>query len=343
MRGRKRREQEWAEWPEEQLLDARLCDLNLRIEGTDLEARIDQLYGELRGRGLRFRPYFWLSDDWFTPDGLPGSAIPFYMAHPRLAQLERTQMLEVEGGTPEWCMRILRHETGHAIENAYRLRRRRRRQEVFGKTSEPYPDHYQPQPYSQDFVLHLDPWYAQSHPDEDFAETFAVWLTPRSPWRERYTGWPALRKLEVMDELMREIADQRPLVTSTARVEPLSRLRKTLREYYQEKRECHGRDHPRFYDQDLRRLFSDGPEFRTNGSAADFLQRIREEVRRKIADWTGEFQYTIDQTLQGMIARCQELTFRLTGPEEEAKLDLTILLTVQTMNYLHSGRHRLAS
>jgi len=320
----------------------RMCDLDIRIEGTDLEARIQQFYGELKDRGLRFRPHFWLSDDWFTPDGLPGSAIPFYMAHPRLARLELNQMLEVEGGTPEWCMRILRHEIGHAIENAYLLRRRRRRQQLFGKSSEPYPDYYRPKPHSKSFVLHLDSWYAQSHPDEDFAETFAVWLNPRSMWRERYAGWPALRKLEYVDELMREIAGQRPLVTSKARVDPLSRLRKTLREHYQEKRERYGLEYPNFYDRDLRRLFSDAPEFRGNITAASFLNRIRKEVRRKVAGWTGEFQYTIDRVLEDMIERCRELNLRLTGPAEQAKLDFTVLLTVQTMNYLHSGRHRLA-
>ena len=140
---------------------------------------------------------------------MPGIAIPFYLAHPRLRRLELTQVLEIEGGTREWCMMILRHEAGHAIENAYRLRQRPKRQALFGKSSEPYPDSYAPKPYSRSFVVHLDSWYAQSHPDEDFAETFAVWLTPGSNWRERYAGWPALRKLEYVDELMRGIAGQR--------------------------------------------------------------------------------------------------------------------------------------
>ena len=161
-------------------------------------------------------------------------------------------------------------------------------------------------------------------------------------WRERYAGWPALRKLEYVDELMREIAGQRPLVTSKARVDPLSRLRKTLREHYQEKRERYGLEYPNFYDRDLRRLFSDAPEFADRVSAANFLRRIRKEVRRKVADWTGEYQYTIDQVLEDMIERCRELNLRLMGLEDQAKLDFTVLLTVQTMNYLHSGRHRVA-
>ena len=334
-------EPEWAGWPDERLLDLRLCDLGLTIRAGELSDRIEQLYDELETLGLRFRPHFWLSDEWYCPDGIPGVAIPFYLAHPRLARLELAYMLEVEGGTPEWCMRLLRHESGHAIENAYRLRLRRRRQKLFGKSSERYRDWYVPRPYSRRFVVHLEQWYAQSHPDEDFAETFAVWLAPDPHWRERYAGWPVLRKLEYVDATMREIADQRPAVVSRARVDPLSRLRKTLRQHYEEKRRHYGLDSDVSYDRDLRRVFSAAPEFRERPPAARFLGRIRREVRRRVAQGTGVYQYTIDQVLGDMIDRCRELGLRVAVPEEQAKLDFTIALTVQTMNYLHSGRHRI--
>ena len=109
----------WAGWPDEKLLDVRICDLGLTIEGTPLERQIAEVNQELDARGIVFRAHYWLSDDWFTPNGVPGIAIPFYLAHPRLARLELSQMLEVEGGTRAWCMRILRHEIGHAIDNAY--------------------------------------------------------------------------------------------------------------------------------------------------------------------------------------------------------------------------------
>ena len=335
-------EPEWVDWPDEKLLDMRLCDLRVRIKGSPLAKQIRQLYRELESHHILFRPHFWLSDEWFTPDGIPGTAIPFYLVHPRLARLELNQMLEVEGGTPEWCLRILRHETGHAIENAYRLRRRRRRQRLFGKSSEPYPDYYTPKPYSRSFVRHLDTWYAQSHPAEDFAETFAVWLNPDSLWRERYAGWPALKKLEYMESLMQEIAGAPPLVTLRKRIDPLSGLRKTLGEHYKKKREHYGLEHPNFYDRDLGRLFSGAAEFSKNMSAARFLSRIRKEVRRKVASWTGEYQYTIDQVMEDMIAHCRKFNLRLAVPEDQAKMDFTILLTVQTMNYLHSGHHRVA-
>lgn len=327
---------------DDELLDMRMCDLGVTIEGTQLEERIDQLHAELGARGIRCRPHCWLSDDWFSPDGVPGFAIPFYLAHRRLARLERKQLLEVEGGTKQWCMKIMRHEAGHAIDNAYRLRRTRGYRETFGKVSQAYPEYYQPKPYSRSYVLHLDMWYAQAHPVEDFAETFAVWLRPGGRWRSRYQGWPALRKLKFVDQTMKEIAGRKPPVSNRRRVEPLRTIRKTLREHYKAKRDHYGLDYPSFHDRDLRQLFSDAPEHAKNMTAASFLSRFRRELRSSVAKWTGEYQYTIDQVLSEMIGRCRELKLRLGSSEEQTKRDALILLTVQTMNYLHEGHHRLA-
>ena len=333
---------EWAAWSDEQLLQLRLCDLRLSIEGSPVIDQIRALYSELAAHEVVFRPHFWFSEEWFSPDGVPGIAVPFYLAHPRLARLELAQMLEVEGGTPDSCMRILRHEAGHALENAYCLRRRRDRQAVFGRSTQPYPKYYTPRAYSKSYVLHLDMWYAQSHPDEDFAETFAVWLTPQSQWRERYADWPALKKIEYMDALMKSLAGARPMVRTREHVDPISRLRKTLKEYYDEKRKRFGVDHPTFYDRDLRRLFSDQAAFKTHPTAARFINRLRKQIRRHVAKWTGEYQYTIDRLLEDMMRRCQELDLHVAGPEDQVRLEFTVLLTLQTMNYLHSGRHRVA-
>jgi hypothetical protein len=331
---------DWPELSDEQLLDVRLSELRLSIGGT-LATRIDQLRAELDARGLRFPLHFYLSDEWFTPDGGTAIAIPFYLAHPRLERLEEAQMFEVEGGEHEWCMRILRHEAGHAIDHAFRLVRRRKRQEIFGSSSKPYPEYYTPKPYSKSFVLHLDSWYAQSHPDEDFAETFAVWLTPNSEWRQRYAGWKALPKLEYMDALMTSLAGKDAPINRPDEIDPLPSLRTTLRQHYRNKRKHYGVEHPHFYDRDLRRLFSDAPEFANHMTAAQFISRCRRQVRRVVSEWTGIYQYTIDQVLEDMIARCRELKLRLAGPEEHARQEFTVLLTVQAMNYLHSGGHRL--
>lgn len=328
------------ELDDEALLELRMCDLPVAIEDT-LADRLAELRADLDGRGLGFRLHFYLSDEWFTPDGATAIAIPFYMAHPRLAKLEEAQMLEVEGGEYEWCMRILRHEAGHALDNAYRLRLRRQRRRIFGLPSKPYPEFYTPKPYSKSYVLHLDAWYAQSHPDEDFAETFAVWLSPTSEWRQRYAGWPALKKLEYMDALMASIRARPARVDNPTEVEPLSKLRKTLRQHYRTKRRYYGVDHPNFYDRDLRRLFSESAEYAGNITAAQFITRNRRPTRRLVAGWTGIYQYTIDQVIEEMMGRSRELKLRLAVPEDQARQEFAVLLTVQAMNYLHSGGHRV--
>jgi len=336
------REPPWARFSDENLLDLRLCDLGVSIRGSYLQPRIRQVHRELADRGLCFRPHFWLSSEWFCPDGVPGVALPFYLAHPRLMRLERRQMLDVEGGTKTWCMKLLRHEVGHAVSNAYRLHLKRAWTKVFGKASIAYPDYYQPKPYSKRFVLHLDYWYAQSHPTEDFAETFAVWLTPNMPWRKRYAGWPALRKLEFVDSLMRDLADVEPPVKAKRRIEPLRTLRDTLRYYYDQKHARYGVRFPDFYDRDLRRLFTERADDPAAEPAAKFLRKHSAHLRRLVAEWTGAYQYTINEVLKEMIDRCDELNLCVTRPHDDAKVQALVMLTVQTMNHLHSGYHRLA-
>lgn len=332
----------WPELSDDELLNLRLADLPLKLKGTVLEQRVDQLKQELAARGLDFPLHFYLSDEWFTPDGEASMAVPFYLAHPRLERLEKAQMLAVEGGEHEWCMRILRHEAGHVIDNVYKLRLRKQRRRLFGSPAKPYPEFYAPRPYSKRYVLHLDPWYAQSHPDEDFAETFAVWLTPESNWQTRYAGWPAIEKLQYMDELMKSLVGKPPLLNTCDEVDPLRRLQRTLRYHYKRKRVKYGVDHPAFYDRDLRKLFSDSPDHAGQMTAAQFLGRYRQQVRKVVADWTGIYQYTIDKVLEDIIVRCRELKLRLAMPEDEALREFTVLLTVQAMNFLHSGRHRIA-
>lgn len=327
---------------DDQLLAMRLCDLGVSLSGTHVEKCIAQVHDELKARKIRFRPHYWLSDEWFSPDGIPGVAVPFYLTHPRLKKLERKQLLDVEGGSTEECLRILRHEIGHAIDSAYRIRRRRKFRDLFGSITQPYSETYQPQPFSRDFVLHLDHWYAQVHPIEDFAETFAVWLRPRSRWRSRYKGWPVIEKLQYVDDVMKEIGDRKQTVSSKARVDSLPRLRKTLGEHYQSRRDHYGFDLPDFYDRDLRRLFSDQPEHSKNLSASAFLNRKRIELRRSVGQWTDGNQYTIDQVLSEMISRSRELKLRLCDSEDETKQNTAILLTVQITNYLHEGHHRIA-
>ena len=321
----------------------RFCDLPLAVEGRSLEPAIHRLYNELDAAGLgRFRPHCWLSTEWFSPDGVPGIAIPFYLAHPRLKRLEKKQVLQVEGGTPRTLMQILRHEAGHAIDTAYRLHFRKDWRETFGSFTEPYPEVYKPKPGSRKYVTHLPWWYAQAHPAEDFAETFAVWLAPGSRWRQRYKDWPALRKLEVVSGMMEEIAGKPPRVRGRKRVEPIESNRTTLGEHYFEKRMRYADSFPDFFDSDLRKIFSDEPTYTGRMTAAAFLRQNRKELRETVSRWTGAHAYTIEQVLRDMIDRCKELKLRLALPQNQARQEAMMMLTVQTMNYLQGGHQAVA-
>lgn len=325
---------------DDDLLALRFCDLPLRLEGTPLQRRVNRLYRELHEQGMKFRPRVWLSEEFFSPDGVAGFAIPFYLAHPRLMKLERKQMYELEGGTEKWCMRILRHEAGHALDNAYRLHSRDSWRRMFGSYGRAYPKSYKPKPNSRNFVLNLDAWYAQAHPAEDFAETFAVWLAPGGRWRTRYEGWPALRKLEYIDRLMASLADAHPATRRKGPVEDISDIRRTLKEHYQRKRKLYAIKYPPFYDRDLRRIFSQERKHASRPTAVAFLRQVRARIRNVVADGTAVHSYTIDQVLKGSIERARKLRLHLAFPASVTLEKLMVMLTAHTMNIVYSGHYR---
>jgi hypothetical protein len=330
----------WASLRDEELLALRICDLGVRIEGSDLEARVGELYDELEARGLGLRPICYLGDEWFSPHGALTIAIPFYLAHPRLKALEMHQMLEVEGGTPEWCRMLLRHECGHAIDHAYRFSSRERWREVFGSPDSDYvPETYRPRPYSKSFVRHLSNWYAQAHPDEDFAETCAVWLA-MSPeqWRSRYRGWKALEKLEYAHSLMEEAAQKPSVVAPRRRISEAGRLKKTLASYYAARRKLYAEEFPDFYDADLRAIFGNGEP--GTEPAARVMRRIRKPLVASIVRWTGQHKYTVDMLVRQLVDRCREL--QLAAPRDETRLsfELASYLAALVTNYLHTGRFK---
>jgi hypothetical protein len=309
----------WETLADDQLLSLRFCDLKRAIDGTDLEQAIERLYGELATRGIRFRPHCWLSQEWFSPDGIPGIAIPFYLAHQRLISIERRLMREVEGGNRNWLMRILRHEAGHAIDSAYRLRRRRYWRGVFGPASLPYPDTYRPRPGSRRFVQHLGAWYAQAHPTEDFAETFAVWLKPNSAWRREYLGWPAFAKLECIDELAAEIGDAKPLVTDRSRIEDVAEETSTLRQHYERKLSRYRMPRRSGADELLLKVFTTAPRSRRAPRAASVLREMRNPLRQQIVRSGAFSEYLVHQVLRLMIERCESLNLFIAGPRRELK------------------------
>ncbi len=325
---------------DDELLQVRICDLGLRIEGSPLEARITQLYAELEARGLPLRPPCYLGDEWFSPVPTPAIAIPFYLASPRLEQLELHQMLDVEGGSPTECQRLLRHECGHAFDHAYRFASRPKWRAIFGRPDSEYsPEHYRPRPYSKSFVRHLPNWYAQAHPEEDFAETFAVWLTlAKDDWQKRYAGWKALEKLEYVDKLMDEARRKPPVVTGGPRWSDATKLRRTLARHYVARRKLWAEDYADFYDADLRRIFGRTPQ--GEETSAGVMRKHKSAIVASVVQWTGERKYTVDALVRKLTERCATLHLPAPAARDALLLEIGAYLSALVTNHLHTGRYK---
>ena len=331
----------WEDLPDEDLLQVRIRDLKLQISGSSIEPFVEQLSSELAAQGITYRPTCYLADEWLTPDKIPTVGIPFCLAHPRLRQIEQKMMYEVEGGADHIFMRLLRHECGHAINYAYQLYRRTRWRELFGLFSTPYSNSYSYQPYSRRYVIHIEDSYAQSHPDEDFAETFAVWLTPDSRWQEKYKGWPVLRKLNYVDRVMRSIAEKPPVTEFRGRP-PYSaaRMTSTLAAHYERKRRALGSEFQGYYDDSLRDLFTDGCPGRSAVKAGRLLRGHRSQLVRHVTRWTGHRKFDIHQLLNRLANRCDALDLYATASEQENLIGLTSMLTAIASNTLTASKKR---
>jgi len=333
----------WENFTNDQLLNLRFCDLDLSINNAFLDPLLQKVEAELNAHNILIKPHFWLSDEWFTPDGIPGIAIPFYLAQSRLTELERNQMGFAEGETGEWCLKILRHELGHVIDNAFELRRKKIRQMLFGKASTDYPDYYTYKPYSKRFVQHIEEGYAQSHPAEDFAETFAVWLDPNSDWKKQYKKWPALKKLNYMESLMSEIAGQEPQLKNKILIDPIQAMRKTLRSHYYEKKTKWGIfENDKFFDPGLLKVFSNSDKFQDYPNAEAFFSSNNMQLCKTISEQSGYPQYTVQKMLDSVVERTKKLGLKLVRKEMTTKKYICYYLSMQIKAFISEGRHLIS-
>jgi hypothetical protein len=332
---------DWHELPDEEILQLRVRNLGVQIPGSPLEPLINQLYEELDAKTIPFHPPCYLADEWLCPDKVPLIGIPFCLAHPRLKQIEQKMMFEVEGGTDESCMKLLRHECGHALNYAYQLYKRTRWRELFGRFSATYSDSYYYQPYSRRYVVHLEDNYAQAHPDEDFAETFAVWLAPNGNWQQRYRGWPVIKKIQYVEGLIKKIGDRAPTVTAQGRPPwSASRMTSTLAAHYQRKRRELGSEFQGFYDDSLQTLFSTKSAGHSPLKASKILRHHRRQLVSSVTRWTGHRKYDIHQLVNSLIARSDTLElFGRTG-DTDNMIGVTALVTAIANNTLRTARRR---
>ena len=320
-----------------ELLSRPIRDLGLKLEGSPVERFVEQLYRELDAKGLtKFRPACYLTDEWGCPSGEPVIGIPFYLAHPALAELEK-QTHDLEDARE--IMMYLRHEAGHAFTYAYRLHKAPEWKELFGPFRRPYRDNYRPAPFSRDYVRHLPGWYAQKHPDEDFAETFAVWLTPRSNWRKRYRGWVALEKLRYLDRLARKVGRSDPPRRRGQTDITVDEMETTVGEFYHQAAQEEVAVTELAPDTDLRDIFRVSKRSKGARPAQDFLRKHRKSVIDKVAQWTGAQRPLIKTLLATIEDRAGKLDLRADQKRESEHLaELTAYTTALVMTYVAKGK-----
>ena len=335
--------QTWASLNDQELLGWRLKDLNLTIESPYLKPLIEQLFQELDDKGIKIKPKIYLGDEWFSPEGMIAISIPFYLAHPRLIALEKQIMLEAEGETPDYFMKLLRHEAGHCFDHAFKFSKRTKWRKLFGSPEQEYsPETYRPKPYSKSFVQNLNNWYAQSHPDEDFAETFAVWLNPKSEWRKTYKNWlAAYNKLEYIESLAQETKDKAPVPEKGFLPFQSSRMSITLAKYYAKRRKENAADYPDFFDEDLRKIFNGDQNLsKKEFSANRYMQKNKKSIIESVSYWTGERKFPIELLVKKLVDRTQKLDLRLGRSEADTHLEVSAYLASLVTHYLFTGQFK---
>jgi hypothetical protein len=323
------------------ILSVRICHLGLKIAGSPVEKYVNRLYRELeRKRLTNFRPRCYLSDEWGCPSGEPAIGIPLYLADSRLAVLER-ELNDLEG--PLATMQYMRHEAGHAFNYAYELYKREDWHQLFGSFRRAYRDDYRATPFAPQFVTYLPGWYAQKHPDEDFAETFAVWLTPGSNWRTRYRNTPALNKLQYVERIAREVRNQKPPHPHGEPDLTVDDMDYTVAEFYERTLQEQPVPAQLPSDTELAEIFRSTLRGRKKlKPAAALVREHRKAMADSIARWTAAQRPLVKRLLETIESRLSALDIKADSRLATANLlDLVAYTTVLALNNLEQRSKRV--
>ena len=325
---------------ESHLSTVQLKDLAHTIAGTPLEPIVKEFESELERAGIRqLRPRFFLASEWGVPFPSTCIGIPFYLARPELTSLHAERSGFVEGTNRADILRYLRHEMGHVVNYAYRLYDEEEWTKHFGSFTQPYMEEYRPVPFSRRYVRYLPGWYAQKHPDEDWAETFAVWLTPGSDWRREYVDRPqALAKLEYCDRTMQARANRDPVLPSLDSPIDEDELAETVGQFYAVRSEG---DAPPGLDGALRAVFEDlGQDAKERKPAGPLIRNLERDLMINVYRWTGHFPERTRTLIRHLARRAEELGQVYAADREvQAIIGVTTLVTALAMNHVYGGSY----
>jgi hypothetical protein len=314
----------------------KLNELSIDIRGSHLEPRINKLYAELDKVGISFKPKTYLSDGWGCPSGIPIIGIPFYLADVNVYSIV-DEFIDPAPRDDAEIIRYLRHECGHALNYAYLLYKEPDWEKTFGLYSKPYKDNYNAVPFDTRFVRHSPGWYAQKHPDEDFAESFAVWLTSNSRWRQIYANTLALPKLLYISSLVKEFGGRQPEVTGGELDRPLEKLDVTLAKWCRMRRKAGQRKImlPDIINEDLRWLFPDAE----GDPAVSIFQANSRQLVHDVHDWTGVNRDSLGSLTHELSKRVETLELKIEPDKNTERItNLAIFISTLAMNYQYSGK-----
>ena len=333
---------------ESRLLSTPIRDLGLTIAGTPLEPWLGEFQQELERVGIRrLKPHFYLTNEWGVPFQTISIGIPFYLARQDLTAVHAERIGHLEGAGRLELLRYLRHEMGHVVNYGYKLYEQEEWIKHFGSITQPYLEEYRPEPFSRRYVRHLPGWYAQKHPDEDWSETFAVWMTPHYDWRAAYVDWPeALAKLDYCNRTMAALNQRDPEVTVTENEEDVSELTGSLEEFYRNADGVSDDPLPPGLDGALQAIFEDfgEPEDLSSSAprrpASELLLRLERDLVANVYCWTGHFPELTRRLVRHLAERARQLDQVYPADREAAvAVALTTLITSLAMNHVYRGNY----
>ena len=320
----------------EEILKLKIKDLNLDIP-SKYRGAIKVLNSLLKSKGINWMPHYWLSNEWFSADGIPGIAIPFTLCHPKLIKLEKQFLGHCEGESPQEFFKILCHETGHAIDNAFKLRLKKRRQKLFGLTSKKYPKSYKPNPLIADqFVTHFEDFYAQAHPDEDWAETFAIWLSTNN-WRSKYKNSTALNKLIYIDQLMSELRDK-DHIKNQKTYEHYKEDGRTVYQFLIDKKKQLGKNKSNYYRNKVQDLFLSSD---SKISANSYLLKMKNNIINNLLEETNYDFWTVNKCFNELEDECKNKKYVLKYDINTTEHKIQKLLIGNIDQFIRSGKTRI--
>lgn len=327
----------WVYLEKEQLILQNFRDLDFELSEHPVWEACLQVCSELKEKGLKITPHFWIADEWFVPDGVRGIGVPFWCLEPILREVHQEQVGEIDGETYEEWLKIIRHECAHVLDNAFHLRKLRDRQEIFGPCSKRYPKTYSPNPESTDFVENLPDYYAQAHPEEDWAETFAVWLgSKKYEWRTKYKGTKALEKLRYLDSVMTELKGKRVLYGKKTTPYKITNSKQSLEEFYIERRKDLNIRRRPYFLKETQTVFTQRPG---TVAAGEFLERNRSFLVRNISKQLGRHEFQVGRLIKD-IERSGENLY-LKKSQNETKKALLAMIQRKGDDFYKKGLHRI--